>query len=94
MISNLSFLIKTSVTQLLLVGLGRFPTTALIFLLVVELSYLAFNIISFCKYKHLKSVILLIPKIAQPIALIVTEGYLLYNIFKFEERNWALQEPA
>lgn len=92
LISNFSFLLKISVMQLVIIGLTASPMPALIIMLVLELVYLGFNVIYFCKHRHLKSIILLIPRIAQPLALITAESLLLYNLLQFKSKAWALSE--
>lgn len=94
LMSNFSFVLKICIMQLIIISLIKSPIPALFMMLVLELVYLGFNVAYFCKYRHLKSFLLLIPRIAQPIALITAEGLLLYNLFKFEDKAWTLNEGA
>ena len=90
--SNFSFLLKLSVMQLILVGFSKIPAVAFFFLIPLELAYLGVNLIYFCKHRHLKSLILLIPKVAQPIALILAETIMLGGLLGFEDKNSSLSE--
>ena len=94
LMSNFSFLLKLSVMQVILVGFNKSPVPAFFLLLSLELAYLGINVVYFFKHQHLKSIILLIPKIAQPLALILAEVVMLVNLLGFEDKNSTLTEPT
>lgn len=92
--SNFSFLLKLSTMQLILVGFNKSPVVAFLFLIPLELVYLGINTVYFCKHKHLKSIILLIPKIAQPLALILAETIMLFGLLGFKDKTSSLSEST
>jgi large-conductance mechanosensitive channel len=63
LLSNFSFLLKSSLMQIILVAVCRFPSTALVSLMTLEGVYIALNITQYAKNQHLKSFFLLLPKI-------------------------------
>ena len=63
LLSNFSFLLKSSLMQIILVALCRFPSTALVILMILEGVYIALHITQYARYQHLKSFFLLLPKI-------------------------------
>jgi len=63
LLSNFSFLLKSSLMQIILVALCRFPPTALVSLMTLELVYIILHTSQYAKNQHLKSLFLLLPKI-------------------------------
>lgn len=60
---NFSFLLKASFAQILFVALANHAITALIFLALTELAFLAYNVGVYLKHRHLKSLLLLVPRV-------------------------------
>lgn len=90
LMSNFSFLLKLSVMQLFFVGMAMIPTPALISLLIVEIVYLISSLGIYLKHRHLKSIIILIPKVTQSLLLIGLEVFLLAFFSKLQNKNYSL----
>lgn len=77
-----------------MVGLNKSPVAAFCLLIPLELIYLGINTSYFLKHRHLKSIILLIPKISQPLALILVETTILLGMLGFKDKTSTLSEPT
>ena len=71
---------------MLLVGLSTSITTVLVLLLTLELAYFTFVLAQYCKYRHLRSFILLVPRVSQSISLILIEFIFLILHLKLLDR--------
>lgn len=88
--SNFSFLLKMSIMQLIFVGMAIIPIPALATLVSLELLYLASSLGVYLKHRHLKSVILLIPKVIQSLILMVLEVFLLIFYSALQKKEFSL----
>ena len=76
---NFCFLLKVSLMQLVIVGLANFVATALVLLGVIELAFVALNLFAEIKYRHLRSILMLIPRVAQSLFILTLECFLLIH---------------
>ena len=63
LMSNFSFLLKSSLMQVIFVSLGAVPIPCLGLLILTEGVYFLQNIVYYAKNRHLKSFFLMLPKI-------------------------------
>ena len=80
-----------SFMQVFFVGLSPFPVSCYVGLLLVELLYIAANLVPYLKSRHLKSVFMLIPKIVQSLFLIAIEAILLYSYMRLPSQSLPIQ---
>lgn len=92
LMSNFSFLIKMSLMQVFFVGLSSFPVICLIGLLILEVVYMGSNLFCYIKYCHLKSFLMIIPKITQSIFLLLIESLMLNSYLRLVDNNFPLPE--
>lgn len=78
--------------QTILVGLASHPQVALAILVVAELSFLAYILITEIKFRHLRSVLLMIPRLVQTFFLVSLETYLLISYMMLKDKRMALPE--
>lgn len=74
------------------VGLPCLVIPALSLLIAVELLYTWVNLRIYFRSKHLKSCLLLIPKVTQSLLLLVLEGIFLWTYIKLEKKAFAITE--
>lgn len=85
LLSNFSFLLKSSLMQVILVSLSRFPVSALLSLMCLEIGYTLTNAVSYARNQHLKSFFLLFPRLVQSLLLIIVEFYLLVELLQLSD---------
>ena len=90
LMSNFSFLLKMSFMQTVFVGMAMVPIPGLATLLSVEIIYLASTVGPYLKHRHLKTVLLLIPKVTQSCILLVLEIFLLSFYSRLQQKNYSL----
>jgi hypothetical protein len=88
--SNFSFLIKSSLMQVIFVSLGSVPCACLAVLVVTEGVYFLHNVVYYAKNRHLRSVFLILPKVIQSIFLLVVEISMLRSYFNLENPKFSL----
>jgi uncharacterized membrane protein len=86
LMSNFLFLIKSAIMQILLVSMATFPIACLTSLVVLEVLYTGLNLLHYFKNKHLKTFLLLIPKIVQSLLILTVEICLLST--HAQQKNW------
>lgn len=91
---NFSFLLKASFTQIVFVGLANYPQAALIILLSTETGFIAFIILVEVRLKHLKSILLLIPRVVQSLLIITLEAFFLVYFLRLDDKKQELPETA
>lgn len=88
--SNFSFLLKLSLMQLVFVGMAMIPLPGLASLLSVEALYLFGTLVVYLKQRHLKSILILIPKVVQSLLLLAIEILLLVFYSQLKKKDYAL----
>jgi hypothetical protein len=86
LMSNFLFLIKSAIMQIILVAMATLPITSLCMLMSLEAIYTILNLVHYFKNKHLKTFLLLIPKIVQSLLILTVEICLLSTHAK--QKNW------
>lgn len=82
---NFSFLVKLSMMHMILVSIPLMPKVGLFLLCGIEGGYVIMTLYQYIKSNHLKSFLLLIPKLAQSLFLLVIEAYILKSFWDLEE---------
>lgn len=90
LMSNFSFLIKLSIVHLIFICLPFTPRFGMILMLVVEISYLFQNVRQYIRKRHLKSLIMLIPRVVQSLALIFLQFTILITYTQLENLKMPL----
>lgn len=80
--------------QPVFVGLAMIPVPALGLLLIIELTYMVAITVPYLKHKHLKSLLLWLPKIAQSLLLLGIESMLLLFYLKLEDVSLPLKRSS
>ena len=88
--SNFSFLLKISLMQLVFVGMAMIPIPGLATLLSVEVLYFVSTVVVFARHRHLKSILLLIPKVSQSCILLALEIFLLVFYSRLRNKDFSL----
>lgn len=88
--SNFSFLLKLSLMQLVFVGMAMIPMVGLVTLLLIEAIYLACTLGFYLRHRHLKSILLLIPRVAQSCTMLIMQIFLLVFYSKLQEKDFSL----
>ena len=87
---NFSFLVKLALMHMILVSVPLMPKVGLFMLCGIEGGYVILTLYQYIKSRHLKSFLLLIPKLAQSLFLLVIEGYILKSFWDLEEPKLAI----
>lgn len=88
--SNFSFLIKSSLMQVISVSLGSTPVPCLVTLILIELVYFLQNLGYYSKNRHLKSVFLILPKLIQSAFLLIVEVSIFTSVLNLKSPKFAL----
>lgn len=91
---NFSFLLKASFAQVIFVSLANYPQAALVLLVLAELVFLAFNIGVEVKYRSLKSILFLAPRVVQSLFLMTLECFLLVSFLRLRNKKEELSEST
>lgn len=86
LLANYSFLLRISLIHFILVSLPFMPSFQLSLLILLELFYMGTNVTKYIKEKHIKSLVLLIPKVFQSFFLLFLEFLFLLNFMKLDNR--------
>jgi hypothetical protein len=89
LMSNFSFLLRISAIHFILVALPFMPGFQLSLLLMLEIGYLATNVTKYMQQKHIKSLVLLIPKVFQSAFLFLVEFTFFVNYQKLKNKKFA-----
>lgn len=82
---NFSFLVKLSLMHMFLVSVPLMPKVGLFMLCGIEGGYVILTVYQYIKSQHLKSFLLLIPKLAQSLFLLIIECYILKSFWDLED---------
>lgn len=88
--SNFAFLLRLSFMQVILIGLAMTPVPGICVLLILELAYMAIIIVPYLKHRHLKSLIILIPKVIQSLLILALEIMILVYYNKLQSKEISL----
>lgn len=90
--SNFSFLLKLSLMQLVFAGMAMTPVAGLVTLILIEVLYLGSTLGLYLRRRHLRSVVLLIPRVAQSFIMLVLQFLLLTFYTKLQETDFSLSK--
>lgn len=94
LLSNFSFILKSSLMQIIIVAFCSFPIPALSILIGLESVYVVCNIIQYSKNQHLKSFLLLVPRIVQSLLILTVEFCLLIPYWKLWRKDFSLSQSS
>lgn len=94
LMSNFSFLLKSTLMQIIIMAQCRFPITGILSLMILEGGYTILNLVHYSKNKHLKSFLLLLPKLLSSILIFSVEFCLLLGYLKLEDKKFALTQSS
>lgn len=90
LMSNFSFLLKLSISQVIVVSTATWPVVGCCMAMLLELLYITVNFFSYLNHKHIRSVFLLIPRLTQSLILFAIESLLLLSYSNLETSHQAL----
>ena len=88
--SNFSFLLKITAMQIFFVGLSQFPVACLVSLMILEVFYVGYVLVSEVLNCHLKNPIAMIPKVLQSLLNLAIEFLLLNSYIRLSDPKFAL----
>lgn len=87
LVSNYAFLLRVIVIHIVLLGIPFMPPLQLILLILSEIIYFISSSGYYLKKKHIRSLILLLPKIWQSLYLLAIEVIILTAYLKLEDKK-------
>jgi hypothetical protein len=87
LVTNYAFLIRVIAIHLVLVGVPFMPAFQLLLLIVLELLYFATSSGYYLIKKHIKNIVLLIPKIWQSLFLLTIELVILITYLRLDDKK-------
>lgn len=90
LMSNFSFLLKSCLNQVVLVSISLFPIPALSIFITIELTYSIYVLVLYLRFQHLKSVLLIVPKILSSALIMICAGCQLWYYIQLHDRTLPL----
>lgn len=92
LMANFSFLLKMSAMSLLFVSTATIPIVGLASLVLLEFLYLVALLISHYRYRHLRSMIVLLTRVSQSALLLTLEIILLKSYSQLQNQTFSLNK--